>query len=46
LFDLITETTNRPERRNAFSPQTMMQFGEAWNEFCDDELPIPLITNE
>jgi enoyl-CoA hydratase len=53
LPDLITEkrngiftlTLNRPERRNAFSPQMMVQLGEAWHEFRDDDgLRVAILT--
>lgn len=53
LSDLITEkqngiftlTMNRPERRNAFSPQMMVQLGEAWHEFRDDdEMRVAILT--
>jgi enoyl-CoA hydratase len=30
-------TMNRPERRNAFSPQMMVQLAEAWQDFRDDD---------
>ena len=30
-------TMNRPERRNAISPQMMVQLGEAWLDFRDDD---------
>jgi len=30
-------TLNRPERRNAFSPQMMVQLAEAWRDFRDDD---------
>ena len=29
-------TFNRPERRNAISPQMMLQLADAWLEFRDD----------
>jgi enoyl-CoA hydratase len=34
---ITTLTMNRPERRNAFSPQMMVQLAEAWAEFRDDD---------
>ena len=45
MSDLIYEkrdgiaylTLNRPERRNAFSPQMMVQLAEAWHDFRDDD---------
>ena len=30
-------TLNRPERRNAFSPEMMVQLAEAWRDFRDDD---------
>jgi enoyl-CoA hydratase len=30
-------TLNRPERRNAFSPQMMVQLAEAWHDVRDDD---------
>jgi hypothetical protein len=44
MSDLIFEkrggiayvTFNRPERRNAISPQMMLQLADAWLEFRDD----------
>lgn len=30
-------TMNRPERRNAFSPQMIVQLAEAWRDFRDDD---------
>jgi enoyl-CoA hydratase len=30
-------TMNRPERRNAFSPQMMVQLADAWRDFRDDD---------
>lgn len=38
-------TLNRPERRNAFSPQLMVLLSEAWKEFRDDDsLRVAILT--
>ena len=38
-------TMNRPERRNAFSPELMVRLGEAWIDFRDDpELRVAILT--
>jgi enoyl-CoA hydratase len=34
---IATLTLNRPERKNAFSPQMMVQLAEAWQDFRDDD---------
>ena len=53
MSDLIYEkrdgiaylTLNRPERRNAFSPQMMVQLAEAWHEVRDDdEIRVAILT--
>jgi enoyl-CoA hydratase len=37
-------TLNRPERRNAFSPQ-MMLLAEAWHDVCDrDDVRVAILT--
>lgn len=38
-------TFNRPERRNALSPETMVRLAEAWRDFRDDEhLRVAILT--
>lgn len=38
-------TLNRPERRNAFSPELMVQLAEAWVDFRDDDsLRVAILT--
>jgi enoyl-CoA hydratase len=38
-------TLNRPERRNAFSPETMVRLAEAWRDYRDDEsLRVAILT--
>ncbi|MAG29374.1 MAG: enoyl-CoA hydratase [Deltaproteobacteria bacterium] len=38
-------TLNRPERRNAFSPETMVRLAEAWVDFRDDDdLRVAILT--
>jgi len=38
-------TLNRPERRNAFSPQMMVQLADAWRDFRDDgEARVAILT--
>ncbi len=38
-------TFNRPERRNALSPETMVRLSDAWKEFRDDdELRVAILT--
>jgi enoyl-CoA hydratase len=38
-------TMNRPERRNAFSPQMMVRLAEAWQEVRDDdEVRVAILT--
>jgi len=53
MTDLIYEkrdgiaimTMNRPEKRNSFSPQMMVQMGEAWQDFRDDDsLRVAILT--
>ena len=34
---IATLTMNRPERRNAFSPQMMVQLADAWRDIRDDD---------
>jgi enoyl-CoA hydratase len=34
---IATLTMNRPERKNAFSPEMMVQLAEAWKDFRDDD---------
>jgi enoyl-CoA hydratase len=38
-------TFNRPERRNALSPETMVRLAEAWKDFRDDdEMRVAILT--
>jgi len=38
-------TFNRPERRNALSPETMVRLAEAWRDFRDDdEMRVAILT--
>ena len=38
-------TLNRPERRNAFSPETMVRLAESWKDFRDDDsLRVAVLT--
>ncbi len=38
-------TMNRPERRNAISPEMMLRMGEAWTDFRDDpSLRVAILT--
>ncbi len=38
-------TFNRPERRNALSPQLMVLLADAWKEFRDDDaLRVAILT--
>lgn len=38
-------TLNRPERRNAFSPETMVRLAEAWIDYRDDDdLRVAILT--
>ena len=38
-------TLNRPERRNAFSPQSLVLLAEAWRDFRDDDdLRVAILT--
>lgn len=42
---VVTITMNRPERRNAISPEMMVRLGEAWVEFArDDSLRVAILT--
>ena len=38
-------TFNRPERRNAFSPETIVRLAEAWIDYRDDDaLRVAILT--
>ena len=42
---VVTITMNRPERRNAISPEMMVRLGEAWVDFQqDDDLRVAILT--
>lgn len=42
---VATITLNRPERRNAFSPETMVRLAEAWIDYRDDpDLHVAILT--
>ena len=42
---IATITLNRPERRNAFSPETIIRLAEAWIDYRDDpELHVAILT--
>ena len=42
---IATITMNRPERRNAISPEMMVRLGEAWVDFRDDpDLRVAILT--
>jgi len=38
-------TLNRPEKRNAFSPESLVRLAEAWVDFRDDDsLRVAILT--
>lgn len=42
---VVTITMNRPDRRNAISPEMMVRLGEAWVDFAqDDGLHVAILT--
>ncbi len=42
---IVIVTLNRPEHRNAFSPEIMVRLAEAWREFRDDDsLRVAVLT--
>jgi len=42
---IATITLNRPERRNAFSPESIVRLAEAWIDYRDDEsLRVAILT--
>ena len=42
---VATITLNRPERRNAFSPESIIRLAEAWIDYRDDDdLRVAILT--
>ena len=42
---VATITLNRPERRNAFSPESIIRLAEAWIDYRDDdEMRVAILT--
>jgi len=43
--DIAYITINRPERRNAFSPEVICRLADAWQDYAaDDSLRVAIIT--